>query len=291
MYQDNQGNRWYQVQLHLHTTISDGRCTPGEAARIYKDAGFDMIAMTDHWKYHDEEEIEGLKVLSGCEYHVGASDTAKGVMHIVGVGMDREPDLTYRVSSRQEVIDGIRAAGGLPILAHPAWSLNTVEDVKALHGFEALEIYNTVSNVGQSRRPYSGYLVDLLANEGIFYPLVATDDTHYYCGEDETVSYIMVKAASDDKNDILTAIRVGEFYATQGPRLSVRKEGDKVIAECSACTMISFLSNLAWTADRVVKGKDLTRAEYQIKEFDRWVRVEVMDEDGRFAWSNLIFVR
>ena len=30
---------WYKANLHTHTTVSDGKATPEEAIRLYKDAG------------------------------------------------------------------------------------------------------------------------------------------------------------------------------------------------------------------------------------------------------------
>lgn len=290
MFKDMFGNTRYKIGLHIHTTISDGHVSPEESARIYKEAGFDAIAITDHWKYHAADELSGLPILSGCEYNLGASDTAVDVMHIVGVGMDTAPELTKDTASRQDVIDAVNAAGGIAILAHPAWSLNTPEHAEALSGFAAVEIYNTVSNVNQSSRPYSGYFVDLLANRGTTYPLIATDDTHYYDGNDDTKSYIMVKADTLSREDILNAVRNGDFYATQGPELHVLREGDKIIADCSPCIMIDFLSNAAWGPDRITRGENLTHAEYQIKAHDKWVRVEVHDENNNYAWSNIIVI-
>lgn len=290
MLTDKNGKNWYKVGLHIHTALSDGRKTPEEAAEIYKNAGFDAIAITDHWKFYPEGEIKGLKIISGCEYNLGSQNTIDGVMHIVGVGMKTEPQLEKATATRQKTIDEIIKCGGKAVLAHPAWSLNTVDDVKALHGFSMLEIYNTVSDVNQSFRPYSGYIVDLLANEGIIIPLTATDDVHYYNGEDETKSYIMVNAESGEVADILKAIENEQFYATQGPELYVRKEGNKIIADCSECVMMSFSTNSAWAAGRVVRGENLTYAEYELRNFEKWVRVEVKDKYGNCAWSNIFEV-
>ena len=101
----------------------------------------------------------------------------------------------------------------------------------------------------------------------------------------------MVKAESLDKNDIIRAIENEEFYATQGPELHVLRDGDKLIAHCSPCVMIDFLSNAAWGPDRITRGENLTHAEYQIKLHDKWVRVEVHDEKGNYAWSNVVWVK
>lgn len=46
-----------KVNLHMHTTLSDGSKTPEEAAEIYKKAGYDVVAITDHWIHRDSGEI------------------------------------------------------------------------------------------------------------------------------------------------------------------------------------------------------------------------------------------
>ena len=283
------GNKRYKVALHQHTTLSDGLLSPKEMLRSYKDAGYDAVAITDHWKFYPEGDFFGVRVISGCEFNMGASDTSTDVMHIVGVGMKKDPKLT-RDMSRQQIIDGIRGAGGIAILAHPAWSLNTPEHFTELSGFSAIEIYNSVSDVNQSTRPYSGYFVDLLANKGYALPLVATDDAHYYNGEDDRKSYVMVKAESCSTEDILSAIERGDFYATQGPEVHIRREGDSIILDSSECVILSIMSNSAWAPDRVLRGEGLTHLEYKIKSWDKWVRAEVTDKDGKVGWSNVIFL-
>ena len=160
----------------------------------------------------------------------------------------------------------------------------------ALSGFDGVEIYNSVSDIGQNSRPYSGYFVDILANMGVAYPIIAADDTHAYNGLDETKSYIMARTEDDSMEQILAAIRRGDFYASQGPELHVRREGDRIIADCTACVTINFLTNAAWVPDRMTRGQDLTHAEYPVKEWEKWVRVEVCDDQGRFAWSSVIRV-
>lgn len=290
MFLDKNGNQWYKIGLHIHTTNSDGKKTPEEAAEIYKNAGFDAIAITDHWKYGAETEIDGLKIISGCEYNLGTHDTIDGVMHIVGVGMKEVPNLTRETATRQETIDEIIRTGGKAVLAHPYWSLNSVDDVKALKGFSMLEIYNTVSDIGQSFRPYSGYIVDLLCNEGIYVPLIATDDAHYYNSDDECKSYIMVNCESCDTDSIVTAIEEKHFYATQGPELYVEIKNGRVFVDCSEVSRICFISNSSWEADRTFRGENLTHAEYEIKPHEKWIRVEVCDKDGKQAWSNSLSV-
>ncbi|MBQ9107050.1 MAG: CehA/McbA family metallohydrolase [Clostridia bacterium] len=282
---DEQGNKYYKLGLHIHTTISDGRKAPEDVAAEYKADGYDAIALTDHWKFGSSQELAGLKILSGCEYNMGA-ETISGVMHILGIGMKHDPQIP-NTSTRQQVIDKIKEAGGIAVLAHPDWSLNTVRDAAELSGFAATEIYNAVSEAHQSLRAYSDYFVDVCANAGIYFNLFATDDAHYFDGSDNRKGWIMVKADELSDEALIEAIKKGDYYASQGPDLQVRFDG-KVIVECSPCSIIGVLSNLAWTPDRVLRGEDLTHFEYTIKKNEKWVRVEVVNADGKRAWSNVV---
>jgi histidinol phosphatase-like PHP family hydrolase len=282
------GKNFYKLGLHIHTTISDGRKTPEQMADIYKAAGYDAVAITDHWHYHPECEINGLRILSGCEYNVGGGDSIEeGVMHIVGVGMTHDPKVA-RDASRQEVIDAIRGAGGIAILAHPAWSLNSVEDILALEGLSAVEIFNSVSDVGQSNRPYSGAVIDLLANKGKMLPLIATDDVHYYTERDAAYSYTLVESESPDTRALLDAIESGHVLASQAPTLYTERCGDRITAHFTPAARVAFMSNIVWVADRICEGNGITSATYTVKPRDRWVRIEITDPDGKMAWSNFI---
>ena len=289
MIKDQFGDTYYRVALHLHTKLSDGRKTPEEVAEEYKAGGYDAIAFTDHWRYGAGGELCGLHILPGAEYNLGGNDTSGCVMHIVGIGMQYDPEIS-KESSRQQVVDAINAAGGIAVLAHPAWSVNTLADSQALEGITATEIFNAVSEAGMSMRAYSDHFVDACANAGIYWNIFATDDAHYYEGADNRRGWVMVKADELSDEAILKALRSGDFYATQGPALSVKREGNTLVIDSSPCSVIGTMSNLAWAANRVARGENLTHSEYEIKEKETWIRVEVIDAQGRHAWSNIIVV-
>lgn len=283
MQKDLFGNIRFRINFHMHTTLSDGNLTPAQAAKMYKEAGYDAVAFTDHWLYGGESEYEGMLILSGAEYNRG-NESHEGVWHIVGVGMTRQPSIV-KTGSAQSYIDAIHKAGGVAILAHPAWSLNTPERIMKLKNIDATEIYNSVSDVGMSRRADSSLLVDALGGEGMLLPLVAADDTHYYVEREACFAWTMVKAENLTRGAILQALRRRDFYATQGPEIHLRKEGQKFVVDCSPCREIRFWSNAAWTK-RIFTGDKLTHAEYVPKELETFVRAEVVDENGLRAWSN-----
>jgi len=283
---DKEGNDWYKVGLHIHTTLSDGHKTPEEVVAEYKAQGYDAIALTDHWVYGPGGNINGMMILPGCEYNSRGHETISGVMHLVGIGMQYDPGLT-REYTRQQIVDGICSAGGVAVLAHPAWSLNTVADAQALNGVALTEVYNAVSEAHQSVRAYSENFIELCANAGIYYGLLATDDAHYYDGSDSCKGWTMIRAAECTPQALLQALRNGDFYASQGPELYVKREGNRVTVACSGCSVIAVMTDSAWSKGRVLRGENLTEFSYELKETEHWFRVQVWDEHGKCAWSNV----
>jgi len=286
MYIDRYGKTRYKINLHTHTTLTDGRATPAEVVKRYRSMGYDAIALTDHWFFGAEDETPDFTVLSGAEYNINGNDCRDGVYHILCIGAKAAPAVK-KAMPPQKIIDEIHRVGGLVVLAHPAWSLNEPEAIAKLRGIDAIEIYNSVSGVQMSRRPDSSLIVDMLGARGIFYPLLAADDAHYYDGSDDCVSWIMVEADDCSRERLLPAIREGKFYATQGPEIHLFHEGDTFVVKCSPVSEIVFISNATWTP-RAFKGENLTEARYKPADYECFIRAEVMDRDGKRAWSNII---
>ena len=107
MYIDMDGVKRLKINLHAHTTDSDGRVSPEEAARIYREAGYDVLAITDHWRWHKSGELSGLRILAGAEYNVGGSDGAAGVYHILGLGCAHEPEIDREEQDPQRILESI----------------------------------------------------------------------------------------------------------------------------------------------------------------------------------------
>ena len=165
--------------------------------------------------------------------------------------------------------------------------MNTVEDAQELTGIAHTEVYNAVSEAHQSMRAYSENFVDLCANKGIYYNLLATDDAHYYDDSDDGKGWVMIRAEALTKDALLAALDKGDFYASQGPELYVTREGNRFVVECSPCTYVAALSNLTWTAGRIARGENITHFEYECKETEKWLRIQCCDEQGKLAWSNV----
>ncbi|MDO4285907.1 MAG: CehA/McbA family metallohydrolase [Eubacteriales bacterium] len=300
---ENRGH-WYRGNLHMHTTRSDGALSPEEAIAVYKAAGYDFIALTDHRQPSRLVEESDFLQLPGVEWDTGDNDRAP-VFHIVGVGMERECHVSYGNGKGEEggrgvmpdpqaLIDAVREAGGLAILAHPAWSLMDPADIGRLSGLSGAEIYNTVSGLPMNaRRADSSQYIDLWAAKGIYLPCMAADDSHRYTGE-QARSYLMVNAEELTAQAILRAIADGNFYASQGPRfenISFDWEKGTVDVFCSPDTeTVVFCSNAAWSGERVQRPEN-GMVHYRMTPIEHYLRVELIDKEGRMAWSSPVAVK
>ncbi len=83
------------VDLHLHTTASDGSDTPEELIRKARERGLEVIAVTDHdtlvgVKVALKSEACGIKIVTGIEFSCHAGGDEGFDCHILGYGFDVE---------------------------------------------------------------------------------------------------------------------------------------------------------------------------------------------------------
>lgn len=80
-----------KVNLHIHTTASDGNCTPAELVQLALARGISVIAVTDHESTEGVEPAleaargTSLEVIPGVEI---STDLPKGEAHLLGYYMD-----------------------------------------------------------------------------------------------------------------------------------------------------------------------------------------------------------
>lgn len=59
---------FFKGNLHCHTTVSDGKLSPDEVVALYRDLGYDFLALTDHRRLSAPTHLEGcMLLLSGME--------------------------------------------------------------------------------------------------------------------------------------------------------------------------------------------------------------------------------
>src|SRR4051794_12647892 len=83
------------VDLHSHSTASDGTFAPAAVARLAKDAGLDGFALTDHdtigglAEAGAEAQNLGIGFLPGIEISA-VPPIENGTLHILGYGIDAQ---------------------------------------------------------------------------------------------------------------------------------------------------------------------------------------------------------
>ncbi len=290
MYIDKYGKKWFKGNLHLHTKVSDGRLTPEEAVALYRENGYDFLAITDHWKVSETKDADGILLVAGCEYDI-SRNVREGIFHVTSFGCTEVPQVERGMGAR-EFVEEIHRCGGVANLAHPAWSMNTCDQllpewdgaVHPLYGADVTEIFNSVSDLPRNCRPYSGIVLDQLAARGYFTKLVATDDTHWYADGDTCRSYILVQAEECTRDALVEAIRAGRFYATQGPLVEVVRDGDTLNVTCTPAESIVYYTDTAWCDTRANVGHGITEGSFRMRN-ETFVRVEVTDAEGKTAWT------
>lgn len=287
--------RFWRGNLHTHSTRSDGRLTPEKVAAFYRQAGYDFLAITDHfWERYgypvtDTRALrsKSFTTLLGAEIH--APITAKNCdWHVVALGLP----LDYAPPTGGETIQSMcrraHAAGAFLGIAHPQWYGLTVEDGLSIPEAHAVEIYNHGCAVDCDRGDGLVMLEEMLA-QGRRINAYAADDAHFHT-PDAGGGWVMVKAEALEPEVLLDALKRGDFYSSQGPEIhDIAVLGLEVSVHCSAASSVSAVG--PGTASRVVHGQEVTRATLSLEPFGDggYFRVTVTDDKGRRAWSNPIW--
>lgn len=113
------------IDLHVHTTASDGTASPAEAVELAKAAGLSAIAITDHDTVSGYAEAAEAGKALGVEVIPGIEISTKygRAVHILGYYIDPDSDklapvLEWVVRDRDErnrKMAGLMAADGLPV--------------------------------------------------------------------------------------------------------------------------------------------------------------------------------
>lgn len=94
------------TDLHMHTTASDGRCTPEELVDRVAAAGVTVMAVTDHDTTAAVHEVQAAATARGVEAHAGIEVTAVDDgrdVHVLGYFLNpSEPRLIQFLRTQRE---------------------------------------------------------------------------------------------------------------------------------------------------------------------------------------------
>lgn len=149
-----------KVNLHIHTTFSDGEADAYSIVKQAKEKGYKKIAICDHNTLEAHKIIKDDILLTAVEFDVWCGYV---FMHLLAYNIDpnneelqafcakskkeTELDIIRFFSKRdiKKLIKAIHNAGGIAVLAHPCccWAINLDGFVKKLvsYGLDGIEVY------------------------------------------------------------------------------------------------------------------------------------------------------
>ncbi len=317
---------FYKANLHSHSVISDGMLTAKEMKDFYIKHGYSIIAFTDHDIFitHNDLTDDNFLALNGYEIEVGFTyDTPfrkLKICHFCLIASDPEMNTQYfyhrtrpvnfkeeyrsLIKADEETLDfesehtpecisymmkKCREKGFFVTYNHPTWSLESYNDYINYHGMYAMEICN-YGCVVSGHPEYNERVYDDMLRAGKKIFCIGTDDNHNIT-EDSFGAFTVIKAENLEYKTITNALVKGDFYASQGPQIfGLYYEDEKVYIKCSDAKTIR-LSTDGRRVSRVEApyGETIKGAAFELTPDDRYIRITVVDNEGKHANTNAYF--
>ncbi|MEZ4862101.1 MAG: CehA/McbA family metallohydrolase [Caldilineaceae bacterium] len=289
--------RFWKGNLHTHCTRSDGVYAVEDVCRRYQDAGYDFLAITDHFLPAYNYPITDTRALRtpnfttiiGAELHTDQTELGER-WHILAVGLPFDFAPPTEDESAAHMAARARAAGAYVAIAHPAWYALTERDIEALGMVDAIEVFNGVA-YDHNDHADSWQIADIMLGRGHRYKICATDDFHGQSRRhDFARGWVQVKSAEATPEALLAALKAGHYYASTGPQIYDIQitPGDKALVRCSPANLVLITGkgSKAVTA----RGNGEIHFELDLAKFNSpYCRVTVRDAYGGRAWSNPIW--
>lgn len=322
---------FYKVNLHCHTTVSDGRLTPAQVKDLYVRHGYSAIAFTDHNMQvtHPELKDDRFIPLIGVEYNVnqpGYPGKQFKTCHFCLVSLeedapnppcfseeyinkkyvnnlfmaDYDPDCIrfvreYTPECVNTMIKAARDAGYFVTYNHPSWSRENFGDYMKYEGMNAMEIANN-SCLSMGYNDYNDRVYDDMLRGGKRIFCIATDDNHNKHPEgdpecDSLGGWTVIKAEKLEYRALTFALEKGNFYASTGPEIRELWYEDGVLhVGCSEAVRVNVIYGIRAAQCALIRdGVPVTAADFKLRDEFDWVRVDVIDAQGKHANSNAFF--
>jgi len=201
----------HDANFHAHTTESDGDYDPDEVIDMYREEGYDILAITDHdtetdgttypWTDYGRDPDElGMVAVEGNEI---------SYTHHIGSHFNDYPGQTM---DEHEAFQQIGERDGLAMFYHPGrysytvdWYLEFYREYDHLVG---MEVYNREDAHPGDREFYDNVLHELLPERPMW--LFGNDDMHSY--GDFAWNRNMLPLEELNKENVRQSVENGSFY-------------------------------------------------------------------------------
>ncbi|UCH63707.1 MAG: hypothetical protein JSU77_04475 [Fidelibacterota bacterium] len=278
----------YKANFHTHTTIGDAAATPQEVIDQYLEAGYSILALTDHdtngpeeptwpWQAYDRSpDSLGMVAIQGNEIseenHIGS--------HFNDYG---NPD----IQSEEEAIKEIGQRGGLALLHHPGrydrtleWYLDLYRRYDHLIG---QEVYNQIDRYPGDRAKWDSILTVLLPERPVW--AFSNDDMHNP-EKNLGFSWNVIIAPELTSDLVRQAMEEGCFFFVHAPKgydemtvpvidaIIVKRRPGSLRIKASDYEFIEWVSQ----GEIVHRGDRLNLAD--LPDTNKYIRAEVFSADS-----------
>ena len=297
-----QAARWFKGNLHTHTVNSDGDSTPDDVVRWYRERDYQFLVLTDH---NYLTSVDGLNAVHGADDKFlvvkGEEVTDRfgdKPLHVNGLEVERLVTPTGGqsvVDVVQRMVDGIRAARGVPSINHPnfGWAISP-DELGQLQRTRLFEVFNghpTVNNLGGGGVPSLEETWDRILSSGKMLYGIAVDDAHYFKRpEDPTAprpgkGWVYVRSPRLEGRALVEALERGDFYSSTGVQMQTVDASTTALSlavktEPSSKYRIQFIGRQG----RILSDVTTPTASYTFKGDEGYVRAKVLESNGKVAW-------
>ncbi len=179
--------------------------------------------------------------------------------------------------------------GYLVAYNHPVWSMESQERIEQYDGIFSMEMINYNSYL-INHTEYNGALYDHLLCSGKRWFVHAADDNHNqypfeHPQSDSFGAFTMICAPSLSYDDVIDAMENGQMYSSNGPTFEeIAFDGETLHLQCSpASTVICHIGSKHPPAVYAPTGETVTSVDIPIHPQARYIRISIIDADGRRA--------
>jgi hypothetical protein len=276
------GGFWYRGNTHTHSQLPvlDDRAT---ISGWYKAVGYDFLMISDH-NYDVNQSnycpsnltTPTFLMICGVELSESRHTTALGISQYINTETSLQTATTLTLN-----------AGGIPILNHPQDAVVSAATFISTVGLNHLEVFN---GGRPTETPATEILWDtiLSAPNGRLVYGVAADDNHYSQSK-VGKGWITIRANALTKENILSAVRTGDFYASTGIILNdyvVDYAAKTILVDSQNGNTITFIGNNG----TILKTVTSSLGSYQVTGNEKYVRTKITNTAGKMAWTQPIYV-
>lgn len=118
------------VDLHIHSTASDGTWTPSELVAMAKQRGLQLIAVTDHDQVGNVAEVRRLAKDAGLHFVNGVEvcSSKEGLQfHILGYGIDENNKVLCELIGNNDQLLRDKDVDSIRVLEQEGWPVSVAE--------------------------------------------------------------------------------------------------------------------------------------------------------------------